>query len=174
MKRMNRCYTAGEYIDKVQKLRALCPTIAVSSDFIVGFPGEQEEDFEKTIDLMEKVIFDASFSFKYSDRPGTAAVSLDGKVDEAVKLSRLKQLQDLQEHHTGARNRALVGSVIEVLIEECSMSSSDMAGRTRTNRIVHVAGDSSLIGRCVPVTITHAYAHSLRGEIVRPGEAGKC
>lgn len=166
LKRMNRRYVADDYLRKVDKLREACPHISISTDIIVGFPGESEIDFQKTIDLMEKVRFDSSFSFKYSVRSGTAAERLDDKIPESVKRDRLMKVQKLQERHTLERNRALKGSVEDVLVEGLSKNSAtDVMGRTRTNRIVNFEGDTKLIGEKVFVRICDAYIHSLRGEL---------
>jgi len=168
--RMNRRYTRDDYLEKVARLRDVCPEIAVSSDMIVGFPGETEADFEDTLALMDAVRFDSLFSFKYSEREGTAAVRLDGKMDERTKGRRLMILQDLQDRHTLEKNRADVGRTLEVLVEGTSRNSdADLAGRTRTNRIVNFPGDPAWIGRTVRVSIREAFLHSLRGEAILPG-----
>jgi tRNA-2-methylthio-N6-dimethylallyladenosine synthase len=163
---MNRGYTAAQYRGKVARLREVCPEISVTSDVIVGFPGETDEDFRETLDLMEQVRFDNLFSFKYSERAGTAALKLDGKVDEGIKKERLGLLQALQEKHTRTGNKAREGRVESVLVEGISKNrGSDVSGRTRTNRIVNFKGGAELIGRTVSVAITRAYLHSLRGEL---------
>ncbi len=168
--RMNRGYTRDDYLGKVARLREACPDVAVSSDMIVGFPGETEEDFEDTLALMEEVRFDSLFSFKYSEREGTAALRLDGRVDERVKGRRLRILQELQDRHTLEKHRRDVGRSMEVLVEGTSRNSdADLTGRTRTNRIVNFPGDRAWIGRTVMVAIREAFLHSLRGEAVLPG-----
>lgn len=165
LKRMNRGYTAGEYREKVDLLRRSCPEISITSDVIVGFPGEEEEDFQATLALLRDIRFDNLFSFQYSEREGTAAVGMDGAVDNRVKRERLRILQALQEEHTLAKNRACMGRVEEVLVEGQSKNSGgEMTGRTRGNRIVNFPGERDLVGRTVPVLITDAYLHSLRGE----------
>lgn len=176
LRRMNRFYTAGEYRERIEALRDRVPSISITTDIIVGFPGETAGDFEKTIDLMEKVRFDGAFSFKYSDRPGTAAEGYDGAVEEAVKTERLALVQKLQARHTLQKNRALEGSVEEVLVEGASKGSpADVTGRTRSNRIVNFSGDGSLRGQTVPVKIVRGYAHSLRGEMTtRKAEICTC
>ena len=164
---MNRGYTVDEYLDKIEKLGSACPKISITSDIIVGFPGETEEDFQSTLDLMGKIRFDGSFSFKYSERVGTSAVALDGKVSECVKLERLQTLQFMQDKHALERNKALTGCHENVLIEAYAKSScDDVMGRTRTNKIVNVKGGSELIGKTVPIAITEAYQHSLRGNLL--------
>ncbi len=168
--RMNRKYTRDAYLEKVARLRDACPGVAVTSDMIVGFPGETEADFEDTLALMEEVRFDGLFSFKYSEREGTAALHLDGKVDERVKGRRLRTLQELQDRHALEKNRGEVGRTLEVLVEGTSRNSdADLTGRTRTNRIVNFPGDPSWIGRTVQVAIRDAFLHSLRGEAMLPG-----
>ena len=165
--RMNRRYTSADYLDCVRKLREACPGIAISSDIIVGFPGETEQDFQKTLDLMGKVRFDTLFSFQYSERQGTAAVGFDGKVDPDEKRRRLIELQSLQDRHTLEKNDRLVGSTVEVLVEGPSRNTSrDAMGRTRTNKIVNFAGGGNLVGKTVRVRIVEAFLHSLRGEML--------
>lgn len=166
LERMKRGYTSIQYLEKVAKLKEVCNGISITSDVIVGFPGETDEDFKATLALMGTVRFDNLFSFKYSERKGTTAVKLDGKVDEPVKMERLRALQSLQEEHTFAGNRSREGYVEEVLVEGISKNGGrDVAGRTRTNRIVNFTGDTGLIGKTVSVAITRAYLHSLRGEL---------
>jgi tRNA-2-methylthio-N6-dimethylallyladenosine synthase len=167
---MNRCYTSFDYFDRVDKLRTECPDISITSDIIVGFPGETDRDFQATIDMMGKIRFDNVFSFKYSERQGTAAAGLGDKVSECVKRDRLRMVQALQERHTIERNRAIIGKNEQILVETMSKNSQeDVAGRTRTNKIVNFKGNSELIGKTVSVTITDAYLHSLRGELTKGG-----
>jgi tRNA-2-methylthio-N6-dimethylallyladenosine synthase len=166
LKRMNRGYSREDYLAKVERLRELCPDMAVSSDAMVGFPGETAADFEATLEIMELIRFDNLFSFKYSEREGTAAVSLDKKVPEKEKSHRLNILQELQDHHTMERNKAMVGKTVGVLVEGISKNSSkDMMGRTRTNKIVNFRGPENLHGKTVNIHITAGYLHSLRGEL---------
>jgi tRNA-2-methylthio-N6-dimethylallyladenosine synthase len=166
LKRMNRGYTAEEYVEKVERLRAVCPGISITSDIIVGFPGETSKDYQETIDMMEKIRFDSLFSFKYSERKGTAAQALQGKVPEAEKRQRLKDLQVLQDRHTQEKNTALEGCVQEVLVEGPSRNSAqDVTGRTRSWRIVNFKASPALIGKKVLVKISRGYLHSLRGEM---------
>jgi tRNA-2-methylthio-N6-dimethylallyladenosine synthase len=165
--RMNRKYASADYLDCVRKLREACPGIAISSDIIVGFPGETEQDFQKTLDLMGKVRFDTLFSFQYSERQGTAAVGFDGKVGPDEKRRRLIELQSLQDRHTQEKNDRLVGKTVEVLVEGPSRNTSrDVMGRTRTNKIVNFTGGDNLVGRTVRVRIVEAFLHSLRGEML--------
>jgi tRNA-2-methylthio-N6-dimethylallyladenosine synthase len=166
LKRMNRGYNHEQYLDKVDRLRNIRPDISITSDVIVGFPGETDESFEATIALMRKVRFDNLFSFKYSEREGTAAVGMGGKVPEEIKRERLQYLQNLQEQHTLERNKTLEGRTEDILVEGTSKNSEhDITGRTRSNKIVNFRGRKDLIGETVPVLITKAYLHSLRGDI---------
>lgn len=175
LKTMNRRYTAGDYLRKVERLKEICPGICVTTDMIVGFPGETEEDFEKTLELMREIRFDGAFSFKYSDRPGTAAQRLENKISDSVKSRRLKVLQALQDVHTLERNRELEGGIQQIIVEGASKNTgSDMMGRTRTNRIVNFPAEPHLIGSTVSVRITQAYLHSLRGEMLSEREVFQC
>jgi len=163
---MNRGYSVEAYLRKIDRLRDICPQISITSDIIVGFPGETQKDYQETIDMMEKIRFDSVFSFKYSERKGTAAQTLPDKVPEAEKRQRLKELQALQDRHTQEKNTALEGSVQEVLVEGRSRDSEqDMMGRARSWRIVNFKGGPELIGKQVFVEITRGYLHSLRGKI---------
>ncbi len=165
--RMNRRYTSADYLEQVRKLREACPDIAISSDIIVGFPGETEADFQKTLDLMEKVRFDTLFSFQYSERKGTAAVGLDGQVSPDDKQKRLVELQALQDRYTQEKNNERVGRTEDVLVEGTSRNTSqDVMGRTGSNKIVNFTGGKNLIGKTVRVRIVEAFLHSLRGEIL--------
>ncbi|MGZ6226048.1 MAG: tRNA (N6-isopentenyl adenosine(37)-C2)-methylthiotransferase MiaB [Syntrophales bacterium] len=167
LKMMNRCYTNADYCERVAELRSIYPDISITSDIIVGFPGEADRDFQATIDMMEKIRFDNIFSFKYSERDGTAAVELGDKVGEGVKSDRLKIVQALQEKHTLEKNEAMIGNTEEILVEETSKNSKeDVSGRTRTNKIVNFRGSHELIGKIVSVLITDAYQHSLRGRLL--------
>ena len=166
LRKMRRGYTKSFYLEKVDHLRKTCPSIAVTSDVIVGFPGEEEEDFKETLDLIQTVRFDDLFSFKYSPRKGTRAVQFDAQVEERVKQDRLATLQGIQKEITLQKNQVLEGSTQEVLAEGRSKQSDrDLTGRTRSNKVVNFEGDLNLTGTLVPVRITRAYPHSLRGEI---------
>jgi tRNA-2-methylthio-N6-dimethylallyladenosine synthase len=163
---MHRGYTRGSYVAIVDRLRQVCPSVAITADVIVGFPGEKEEDFDQTIDLMRNVQFDDLFSFKYSPRKGTRAAQSPGQVEEKVKQHRLSLLQEVQREITRGKNQAVEGCVEEVLVEGLSKQSDRaVTGRTRSNKIVNFEGDLGLVGQLIPVRITKAYAHSLRGEI---------
>ncbi|HQL00827.1 MAG TPA: tRNA (N6-isopentenyl adenosine(37)-C2)-methylthiotransferase MiaB [Smithellaceae bacterium] len=167
LKRMNRGYTLEQYLAKVKRLRSVRPTMAITSDIIVGFPGETQKDFEETIDMMEKIRFDSVFSFKYSERKGTAARQLPDKVPEAEKRKRLIRLQNLQNLHTQEKNTALEGSIQQVLVEGRSKNSDlDLMGRTEGWKIVNFRGGSDLIGALVDVEITRGFLHSLRGKMI--------
>jgi tRNA-2-methylthio-N6-dimethylallyladenosine synthase len=172
---MKRGYTALEYKSLVRKLRAARPDLSLSSDFIVGFPGETAEDFEKTMKLIDDVGFDASFSFLYSSRPGTPAAEMVDDTPHPLKIERLMRLQKRIEELAQTVSVAMVGSVQRVLVEGLSRKdANELAGRTDNNRVVNFVGDaagnaavnSRLIHRFVDVRITSAMPHSLRGEIV--------
>jgi len=169
LKRMNRGYASAAYRDRVAALRRACPGISITSDVIVGFPGEEEEDFQQTLALLREVRFDNLFSFKYSEREGTAAVGMDRPVREGVKRERLEILQALQEEHTWEKNRARVGKLEDVLVEGESRNGGELTGRTRTNRIVNFPGKAELVGKTVRLKIVDAYLHSLRGRMEQSG-----
>lgn len=169
LKAMHRGYTKGSYLERIDRLRDVCPSIGLTADVIVGFPGEEEGDFGETLDLMEKARFDDLFSFKYSPRKGTRAAQFQNQVEEKVKQDRLSHLQKIQGEITLQKNQALEGRVEEVLVESRSKQSDrDVSGRTRSNKVVNFEGELNLFGKLIPVRITKAYAHSLRGEIVPP------
>ncbi|QNM96448.1 tRNA (N6-isopentenyl adenosine(37)-C2)-methylthiotransferase MiaB [Chitinimonas koreensis] len=164
---MKRGYTALEFKAIVRKLREARPDICLSSDFIVGFPGETEADFEKTMKLIEDVRFDASFSFIYSRRPGTPAAELEDDVSHEDKVKRLMRLQARIEEFAQEENRRMVGSVQRVLVEgRARKDAAELAGRTDNNRIVNFVGPDRLLNQFAEVRITEAMPHSLRGEIV--------
>ncbi len=163
---MKRNYTAMEYRSIVRRLRAARPGISISSDFIVGFPGETEADFEATMKLVEDVRFDGAFSFVYSLRPGTPAANLPDDTPQAVKLARLQRLQARLQSLSEECSRAMVGTRQRVLVEGPSKKSPrELAGRSENNRVVNFAGPPSLVGRFVDVEITEALPHSLRARI---------
>jgi tRNA-2-methylthio-N6-dimethylallyladenosine synthase len=163
---MKRGYTALEFKDRIRKLRAVRPDISVSSDFIIGFPGETERDFAATMQLIRDVGFDSSYSFLYSRRPGTPAASLPDDVPQAVKQQRLEQLQAHIDDHARRISEQMVGSVQRVLVVRPSRRDArELAGRTENNRWVNFAGPESLMNRFVDVTITEARAHTLRGRL---------
>jgi tRNA-2-methylthio-N6-dimethylallyladenosine synthase len=164
---MKRGYTVLEYKSLARKLRAARPDICLSTDFIVGFPGETAEDFEKTMQLIEDVRFDTSFSFLYSPRPGTPAAELADPTPHEVKLERLMRLQKRIDELGQEVSQAMVGSPQRVLVEGLAKKGSgDLAGRTDNNRVVNFAGNPRLIHRFIDVRIVEAYPHSLRGEVM--------
>jgi tRNA-2-methylthio-N6-dimethylallyladenosine synthase len=164
---MKRGYTALEFKSLARKLKAARPDLSLSSDFIVGFPGETEEDFEKTMQLIEELNFDNSFSFIYSPRPGTPAANLSDTTPQDLKLKRLMRLQKRIEAQAMTISEAMVGSTQRVLVERhARKNAEELAGRTENNRVVNFAGHGRLIGHFVAVRITTALPHSLRGEII--------
>ena len=166
---MKRGYTALEYKNIIRRLRAARPDVSLSSDFIVGFPGETEADFEQTMKLIEELRFDNSFSFIYSKRPGTPAANLDDDTPHEVKLARLQRLQATIDAEAARISAAMSGSVQRVLVEgRGKRNPEDLMGRTGNNRIVHFAGEPGLIGQMVDVRIGHTNPHTLRGERVLP------
>jgi len=164
---MKRGYTVLEYKSILRRVKEARPDISLASDFIVGFPGETEADFEATLKLIEDVGFDASFSFVYSPRPGTPAASLADDTPHEVKMRRLYRLQELINKQAGDISAGMVGSVQRVLVEKPSKkNTNELMGRTENNRIVNFAAPAHLIGQFVDVTISQAMPHSLRGEVV--------
>jgi tRNA-2-methylthio-N6-dimethylallyladenosine synthase len=173
---MKRGYTALQYKSTVRKLRAVRPEIRLGSDFIVGFPGETEEDFGKTMKLIEEVGFDASFSFIYSPRPGTPAAALIDETPHPVKLERLQRLQQLVDAQVKRISDSLVGTTQRVLVEgPARKSAAEMMGRTSCNRAIVFAGGplgARLVGQMLDLRVTQSLARSLRGELVMaPAEA---
>jgi tRNA-2-methylthio-N6-dimethylallyladenosine synthase len=162
---MKRGYTAMEYKHTIRRLRALRPGISLSSDFIVGFPGETDEDFARLMRLIDDVGFDSSFSFVFSARPGTPAAALHDDTPHAVKLERLRALQARIEAQARAISASRVGTRQRVLVEGPSKKDpSELMGRTECNRIVNFRGAPRLVGQMVELRITEALPHSLRGE----------
>jgi len=161
---MKRGYTRGDYMAKIARLREVRPNISLSSDFIVGFPGEDEADFEQTMDLIETIGFDQSFSFVYSARPGTPAAEMPDDVPLEVKRSRLARLQLRINEMAAMISRNMIGTRQRVLVEGHSKKSyAELCGRTENNRVVNFAGDPRWVGQFVDVTITEALPNSLRG-----------
>jgi tRNA-2-methylthio-N6-dimethylallyladenosine synthase len=151
------------------------PDISISSDFIVGFPGETEDDFEATMDLIAEIGFDDSYSFLYSPRPGTPAAELTDDTPQPVKQARLARLQAQIEAQASAISQGMIGSTQRVLVEGAAKRNpGELCGRSSSNRMVNFAGPRELIGRMVDVTITAARAHTLRGECRVPPEGGEC
>ena len=164
---MKRGHTAIEYKQKIRKLREVRPNISISSDFIVGFPGETEQDFNDTMKLIADVGFDQSFSFIYSARPGTPAAALPDEVEASEKHRRLDLLQTRINQHSQQISRNMVGSTQRVLVERVSKkNASEVAGRTENMRWVNFTGPESLIGSFVDVVVTEALPNSLRGRLV--------
>ncbi len=169
---MKRGYTAIEFKSVVRKLRAARPGLTLSSDFIVGFPGETEEDFEKTMKLIEEVGFDTSFSFVYSRRPGTPAADLSDDTPQTVKLQRLQRLQALINEQAHAIARSMVGSTQRILVEGTSTRDpNELSGRTENNRIVNFPGHPRLIGQMIDVVITDAMTNTFRGRVAIQDDA---
>jgi tRNA-2-methylthio-N6-dimethylallyladenosine synthase len=170
---MNRGYTIEEYKEKIGRLRERSADIAITSDCIVGFPGEDDAAFEESLQLVSDIQFDGLFSFVYSPRKQTAASSLPDAVPRDVASERLKRLQDAQKVITMKKHRAMEGHVTEVLVEGPSKNSNEeVTGRTRTNKIVNFAGNQDMVGTLVNVEIVRGYANSLRGEL-RGSEQGR-
>ena len=164
---MKRGYTALEYKSIIRRLRAVRPDVSVSSDFIIGFPGETEQDFQATLKLVEDVGFDGSYSFIYSPRPGTPAADLEDVVPREAKLERLRHLQIKLEEQARSFSDKMVGSVQRVLVEGPAKKNADeLSGRTDNNRVVNFPGQLRLIGHFVEVAILSALPHSLRGELM--------
>ncbi len=163
---MKRGYTVLEFKSIIRRLRAIRPDVSISSDFIVGFPGETEADFEATMRLIDDVQFDGGYSFVYSRRPGTPAAELPDATPHEDKLARLQRLQARIEEHARALSRAMVGTRQRVLVEGAARrDATELSGRTANNRVVNFPGPRETIGRFVDVTITAAMSHSLRGEL---------
>jgi tRNA-2-methylthio-N6-dimethylallyladenosine synthase len=170
---MKRGYTVLEYKSTIRKLRAVRPDIRLSTDFIVGFPGETDEDFDKLMKLAQDIEFDASFSFIFSARPGTPAAALEDTTPYEVKLKRLQTLQSYLEANVLRYGEALVGKTQKILVEGPSRKDpSELMGRTECNRIVNFAAGPTqalrdrLVGELIEVNITKAYPHSLRAELI--------
>jgi tRNA-2-methylthio-N6-dimethylallyladenosine synthase len=164
---MKRGYQVAQFEEQVAKLRAIRPNICVSTDLIIGFPGETEEDFQQTIELIKRVKFDHSFSFIYSKRPGTPAADIPDPVTLEEKKARLSQVQSLIQTQADEISQAMIGTVQYVLFENKSKKSQgDICGRTENCRYVNVPGDPSLIGQILPVQISSANRHFLRGTLI--------
>jgi tRNA-2-methylthio-N6-dimethylallyladenosine synthase len=164
---MKRGYTALEYKSIIRKLRAIRPELALSSDFIVGFPGETEAEFEATLKLVKDLAFDFSYVFIYSPRPGTPAANLPDDTPHSEKVRRLEALNEVIEANGFAINQQMVGTVQKVLVENISKKDPDMlAARTANYRVVNFIGHPRLIGQMIDVRITEARPHSLMGEAV--------
>ena len=170
---MKRGYTTLEYKSIVRELRTIRPDISITSDFIIGFPGETEEDFEATMELVEEVNFDDSFSFIYSPRPGTPAAELADETPNKMKQDRLQRIQKKIQLQSQTVSQHMLGSTQRILIEGISKKNhGELCGRTDNNRMVNFSGDASEIGNFIDVVITASLSHSLRGEIVRSTQIG--
>jgi len=174
LKKMNRGYTRETYIERIEALKTACPDIALSTDIIVGFPSETQEDFNDTKALLREVEFDSIFAFAYSDRSSAPAAKFSDQVDEKEKMIRLNQLLELQEFYTEKKNKRLVGQHLEVLVEgesqklrggftKTSDKMKQMTGRSVSNKIVHFPSDNCAIGDLISIQIENAYPHSLWG-----------
>jgi len=162
---MNRGYTREQYLELIDKIKREVPKISITTDLMVGFPGEKKEDFEDTLRLVEDVEFDAAFTFKYSTRPGTQAAKEKDDVPLKVKKERLAKLNELCEKMVLENNRRLMGKVEEVMVERFARKEKKLVGRTRGNKTVFFSGDGKDIGELVPVEIEKAYAWSLLGRV---------
>jgi tRNA-2-methylthio-N6-dimethylallyladenosine synthase len=172
LKAMNRRHRAQDYLDIVARLRAARPDVALSSDFIVGFPGETDADFEETLALIRAVGFASTFSFKYSPRPGTPGAEREDQITDEIMRERLAILQALVETQRQAFNAATVGRVVDVLFEKPGRHVGQIAGKSPYMQPVHVFGPPELVGRVLPAKITAAGSNSLSGEIVQGQEQG--
>jgi len=172
LQRMRRGYSRKEYMDRIYRLRDRCPEVTLSTDIIVGFPGETVEEFETTLEMLEKMEYDEIFAFKYSPRPQTVAAKIHSDdVPEETKKSRLRTVQALQKGISLRKNRQLIGRVEEILLEgESKLSRDQMMGRTRTNKVVNVEAPRGLVGKTLDVRITGASANSLIGELHQGGQ----
>lgn len=169
--RMNRGYTAEHYLRLIEKIRSLIPEASITTDLIVGFPGETEEDFQATLDMVEKVRFDAAYTFMFSPREGTAAATLPEQIPLATKKERLSRLNALQERISREQNEPLVGKTVEVLVEGPSKNTPCMlTGRTRTNKLVHFPGPENLRGKLVLVHVERASTWTLQGVLADKGK----
>ncbi len=168
LKSMNCRHRIADYLDVVERMRAARPDIAFSSDFIVGYPGETDADFNQTLALVRTVGFASSYAFKYSPRPGTPAAEMSGQVDETTKARRLAALQDLIEDQRQGFNRASVGQRLDVLFEKPGRNEGQLIGRSPTMQSVFAEGPQSLIGELMQVEMVGVEPRSLRGRIVSP------
>jgi len=166
LKVMHRGHDREAYFRIIDELRDHCPEIALSSDFIVGYPGETDEDFEATLDLVRRVGYDSAYCFKYSPRPGTPASKVEDSVSRTVKDERLQRLLSLTREQSRDAMQAQVGRRVEVLVEKEGRNAGDMEGRTADFKIVHFKGKKRQVGQIMPMTIVEAYGQSLRGELI--------
>jgi tRNA-2-methylthio-N6-dimethylallyladenosine synthase len=167
LERMNRGYTRARYLELIDELVETVPDIALSTDLIVGFPGETEDDFARTVEMVERVGYDNVFAFRYSRRPGTPAAEMDDQVPEEVKADRNRRILETAVRVGAARSQRLEGRTLPVLVDGVSRKNAgEAAGRTRCNRVVNFdPRGRDLLGRVVPVRVVRALPHSLRGEL---------
>jgi len=169
LERMQRGYTRRRYLDRVEKLRTHVPGIALSTDIIVGYPGETPEEFRQTLSLLQEVEFDQVYSFLYSPRPDTAAGAVEDGVGVGEKRAHLAEIQALQQEIQVRKNRELVGTVAEILVDGASRRGrGQIMGRTRSNRVVNLQGDGALVGRFLQVEVVSAGPNSLEGRVLAP------
>jgi tRNA-2-methylthio-N6-dimethylallyladenosine synthase len=170
LKRMKRAYTRKRYLEKVQMVRDSIPDVAITTDIIVGFPGETEEDFEQTLSLVAEARYDAAYTFQYSPRPKTEAESYDDQLPKEVVQERFDRLAALQNEISHERNRAGIGRAAEVIVEGASKKDPNrLTGRTRTNKVVHFPSDGAEPGSFRTVRITDAHPHHLDGTVIDKG-----
>jgi tRNA-2-methylthio-N6-dimethylallyladenosine synthase len=168
LKEMNRHYDRKQYLDLISEIKKMLPGVAITTDIIVGFPGETEEDFKETLSLVEEVGFDSAFTFIYSVRKGTPAEKMSEQIPEDIKHERFNRLVEVVNKACALRNSEYEGKVYEVLVEDLSKNDDNrLSGRTRTGKLVNFKGDKSDIGKLLDVRITKAHTFSLNGEIVR-------
>jgi tRNA-2-methylthio-N6-dimethylallyladenosine synthase len=173
LKRMSRKYSREQYLELVYKMKKAIPNVSLTTDIIVGFPGETEEQFQDTLDMVKEVEYDAAFTFIYSPREGTPAAEMEDNVPESVKKERLQRLMELQNEISLHKNLELKGQVVEVLVEGESKNNPEvLSGRTRSNKLVNFIGNHDMIGTLVDVKITHPQTWTLKGEAVSPVEVG--
>jgi tRNA-2-methylthio-N6-dimethylallyladenosine synthase len=167
---MNRRHTRADYLEIIDRLREARPDLALTSDFIVGFPGETEADFAATLSLVNEIGYAGAFSFKYSPRPGTPGADMDDQVAEDVKSDRLRRLQDVIDRSQAAFNRSCVGRTLDVLFERPGRYPGQLVGRSPYLQPVQVTAPSSLIGTIAPVAVTEVSSNSLFGVLVQKPE----
>ena len=167
LKRMHRSYSKKDFLNLVKKIRRMLPNVGISTDIIVGFPGETEEDFLETIEVMKKVRFDSAFNFKYSPRIGTKASEFEDQLSEKIKQERLERVISLQQKHSIQRNQHLIGSIQDILVEkESKMSSEFWAGRTDSNKWVIFKKEFAKVNDMVRILITDSKGISLKGKLI--------
>jgi len=167
LKNMNRGYTREEYLEKISMIRKALPDVSFSTDLIIGFPGETEEQFQETVSLLGEVGYETIFAFKYSPRPFTKAARFENQVDEEVKTRRLNELFKRHKEIAEKIAERYMGRVLEVLVEEHDCQSNTVSGRSLHNKLVHFNGSKDLVGQLVNVIITEAFPHNLRGELIQ-------